>query len=372
MGDIESFGLHLKKRNGIVDQNYSLIRLDTLLKYMERQNTVIHLDVKERAQRRNPLYGIDDNVTNACTAACDANRASRDSAFIVLLSEILLKVRSLNAFDHVTVKTTMSARKLFESAYNGPPSLTQMEVASVRNMLPKIHYYPVIQANTSVNNAVEFINEWYNSAPDIIIGFEANFKTLNDPMMQQFTRNGKTYQNILHYIAVETGLRAGLYTEEPMGPKGIVDRYAQWLFKDLSQDFRGDPFFLMNIPYYGTSIITTDRPDIWKQIGNIYNPQPQLLSAFVNEKTTKIENLSVKENSNITARYKSGSIMIDNLDKSDIGSNVAVYNMQGGLIYRNKITSEPQMIIPIDASTEIYILTISGNRSVGLKLFINH
>jgi hypothetical protein len=58
-----------------------------------------------------------------------------------------------------------------------------------------------------------------------------------------------------------------------MGPKGIVNRWADWLIKDLRKDVRGDHYFLMTIPYGKIMILTTDRPDIWQKIDNMYNAQ---------------------------------------------------------------------------------------------------
>jgi glycerophosphoryl diester phosphodiesterase len=359
MPELKKFDLHLKKRNSAVDKNFQLITLEALLEYMEENKTALHLDVKERAQRRDP-------ITGDCTAACDVNRNKRDTAWVALLRKIIEVTDSAEAWDHVTVKTTL------------PPSkIVSLLGRKNINKLRKIHFLPVIHPGANLDNAINFINEWYNNAPTLIAGFETSFKTLSEPVMNPFIKNGKTYQNIFHYIISETGLRPGLYSEEPMGPKGVVDRYAQWMFKDLSKDFRGDPFFLMDVPYYGTSIITTDRPDIWKAIGDIYkNPTlTHSMSSNNSSESDATNDATIIDHSaisKINARYESGTIIINGLDKIDIGSNIALFNPQGGLIYQSRITTEPQMVIPASIPFGVCILRISGNRSESFKLLINN
>ena len=93
--------------------------------------------------------------------------------------------------------------------------------------------------------------------------------------LKPITREGKAYQNFLHYVYARTGLRPGCYPEEPMGPKGIVSRWADWKIKDLTQDIRGDHYLLMTIPYGKIMVLTTDRPDIWQKVAEIYNNIPK-------------------------------------------------------------------------------------------------
>jgi glycerophosphoryl diester phosphodiesterase len=243
--------LHLRKRNFDVT-TFQFIQLKDLIGYMKKYNTVLTIDVKERARRRNP-------ITGQCTAACDVNRQKRDSTWVELFSKILDVVEENDAWEYVAVKTPLTINRIKEF----------LSTDKFRKM-NKILFFPVIQPGGTPEAAVAFINDWYNNAPNYIIGFETNFRLPTDKTMQPFSIAGRNYTNILHYVVSQTDLRPGMYPEEPMGPKGIVDRYAQWLFKDLSKDYRGDPFWLMSIPYFSTSILTTDRPDIWQEIEKIY------------------------------------------------------------------------------------------------------
>jgi glycerophosphoryl diester phosphodiesterase len=243
--------LHLRKRNFDVT-DFQFIQLRDLISYMQKYNTVLTIDVKERARRRNPLTGD-------CTAACDVTREKRDSTWVELLSKILDVVEENDAWEYVAVKTPLTINRIKDF----------LPTDQYRSM-SKILFFPVIQPGGTPENAVAFINDWYNNAPNYLVGFETNFRLPTDRTMQSFSIAGQNYENILHYVVAQTGLRPGMYPEEPMGPKGIVDRYAQWLFKDLSKDYRGDPFWLMSIPYFSTAILTTDRPDIWQEIEKIY------------------------------------------------------------------------------------------------------
>lgn len=83
-------------------------------------------------------------------------------------------------------------------------------------------------------------------------------------------RQGVEYENLLHYVYSRTGLRPGSYPEEPMGPKGIVNRWADWMIKDLTKDWRGDYYFFMGVPYGKIMVLTTDRPDMWDKIDKMY------------------------------------------------------------------------------------------------------
>ncbi|PRD47997.1 hypothetical protein C5745_07640 [Sphingobacterium haloxyli] len=243
--------LRLRKRNFDVT-DFKFIRLEDLIGYMIEHKTVLTIDIKERAQRRNP-------ITGACTAACDVNRAKRDQGWVQIFEKILDAAEAQDAWGYLAIKTPLTINRI-----------KSLLPAEKWPLMGKVLYFPVIQPGASVNAAVEVINDWYNNGPDYLMGFETNFKTSSDPVMHSFSIAGKSYDNILHYVVSRVRLRPGMYPEEPMGPKGIVDRYAQWLFKDMRRDYRGDHIWLMSLPYFPVSILTTDRPDIWKDVKGLY------------------------------------------------------------------------------------------------------
>lgn len=243
--------LRLRRRNFDVS-TFQFIQLKDLLGYMKQYNTVLTIDVKEKAQRRNPITGI-------CTAACDMDYTKRTAAWVELFQKILEVVEQEDAWEYVAVKTPLT--------FNTIKSLLPQ---SQYRKMNKILYFPVVQPSLSPNDAATFICDWYNNAPNQLMGFETNFKNNGSNCLREVEVEQIKYRNALEFVYVRTRLRPGMYPEEPMGPKGIVDRYAQWLFKDLTTDYRGDPFWLMDVPYFKSSILTTDRPDIWQEIQRLY------------------------------------------------------------------------------------------------------
>lgn len=135
--------------------------------------------------------------------------------------------------------------------------------------MSKVLFMPVIQPGRK--DYLDFTDSWITEGGVRAVAYETNFKRKDDLYLQSFERNGRTYENFLHYVYEVAGLRPGCYPEEPMGPMGIVNRWADWLIKDLRKDVRGDHYFLMTIPYGKIMVLTTDRPDIWEKMGEIYN-----------------------------------------------------------------------------------------------------
>lgn len=119
---------------------------------------------------------------------------------------------------------------------------------------------------TDIQKMCDFIDEWHAEAGNSIACFETDFFNEQDIMLQPFSRDNNSYENLLQYIYSKTGRRSGIFSEEPAGNKGTVNRWGDWAIKNSEQDRRGDHLFLMNIPYANIMLITTDRIDVWKEI----------------------------------------------------------------------------------------------------------
>ena len=76
---------------------------------------------------------------------------------------------------------------------------------------------------------------------------------------------------MLHYVYAQTGLRSGCYPEEVIGPMGTVTRWVEWKMKYTPNDRRGDHFWIMSVPFGSIMIMTSDRPDIWKVVNELWN-----------------------------------------------------------------------------------------------------
>jgi hypothetical protein len=351
--------LHLRKRNFDVTE-FKVITLDTLLSYMKKYNTVLTIDVKDKAPRINP------NVSNerVCTATCDDVGETAQRNFVDMLSKIMDVIRKNDAWEYTAVKTALSIsqiKKLLPIEQHG----------DLRKML----FFPLIQPSKTSKYAVSFINDWYNNAANSLVSIETNFKSPDSELLKPVQIQGeRTFQNMLEYVIYKTDLRPGIYSEEPGGPKGVVDRYAQWKFKDTYDDYRGDPIWLMSIPSFNKTVITADRPDIWKQIEHIYGGEALRSVSADNSSETdlaKIDDPTIIANTKISAKYESGSIIISGLNKNDIGKSVMLYDLQGALIYQNTVAIEPQMTLSKTLQSGVFILKIAGDRQAGLKLIVN-
>lgn len=125
-----------------------------------------------------------------------------------------------------------------------------------------------------VESSADFVDAWL-AERTTITAFEVNYKRADDERRHGFDRGGRSYFNILDYIRQQAGYRGGVFAEEPVGPAGIVNRWATWSFKDTAGDLRGDPAYeALTLPYGQFIVVTTDRPDVWRQIADAYAPRP--------------------------------------------------------------------------------------------------
>ncbi|MCC9017606.1 glycerophosphodiester phosphodiesterase family protein [Flavobacterium lipolyticum] len=248
--------LKLRKRNGTVSDN-NFITFSDLLDEMIANKTILTIDIKS-AKSRNQMY------TKECIARCDydpllnptnADRMQKED-YMLILRKCIEVANTKNALKYVAFKVTYT----YEDIVNGMPADFD------KNLLSKILYFPVLQPGGDIQSKAQFIDTWYSTAGNKIMAFETNFKSESESTINSFSRGGKLYGNLFEYTYKITGLRPGIYSEEAMGPKGNVDRWAQWNIKDMRIDVRGDHYFLNSIPYFNISVLTTDRPDIWSQV----------------------------------------------------------------------------------------------------------
>ena len=250
-------GLHLRKRNMKVT-DFKLLDFAALVDLLIQNQLVLTVDIKDIRARY--------DKTGACIDNCDydpkthgeaAGKKIKDS-WMAILKKCIDIAASKNALQYIAFKVPHKYSDMLEYV---PDSI-----------LSKVQFMPVIQPNRI--DYLDFTDSWISEGGNRVIAYETNFKSEDDLYLHSFTRAGKSYQNFLHYVYERSGLRPGCYPEEPMGPKGIVNRWADWLIKDLRIDVRGDHYFLMTIPYGKIMVLTTDRPDIWQKISEIYNNIP--------------------------------------------------------------------------------------------------
>lgn len=250
----ELSNLHLRKRNMKVS-DFKLLDFAALIDLIVKENLVLTVDIKDIRARYN-LSGqcVDNCDYDPKTHGDEARKKIKDS-WMKILENCIRIAAGKNALQYVAFKV--------------PHKYSEIEEYIPDSLLSQVLFMPVIQPGRK--DYLDFADAWMNEGGVRAVAYETNFKQKNDLYLQPIERHGETYENFLHYVYKCSGLRPGCYPEEPMGPKGIVNRWADWLIKDLRKDVRGDHYFLMTIPYGKIMVLTTDRPDIWEKIEEIYN-----------------------------------------------------------------------------------------------------
>jgi glycerophosphoryl diester phosphodiesterase len=358
LGDYESY--KLKKRNGTISPKDKYLLFSDMLSILKKKQLVALIDIKSLMPKR--------DHTGECILNCEYDPATPEGqdkildSWVSIFKECYKVAEKRNLLHYIAFKLSCSYDDLKEKSGLNDKQLS------------KVLFLPMKRANADeqkLNDAINFIDTWIEKAGKGLIAIESNFNLLSD--LIPFTRNGSNYQNLLQYISLK-GYRPGVFSEEPVGAKGVVNRWADWFMKDLTKDTRGDHLSLISVPYFQTAVVTTDRQDVWQQIANSYNSVSSL-SAISDEPEsgiTKTDELSLNKSSTITAVYKSGFILVNGLEKADIGSNIIVHDLQGHVIHTDKIDVEPQMVIAKKLQAGVYILKISGNRYVSVKIIANH
>lgn len=245
-------GLHLRRRNGTVS-SYPYLFFEDIVDILIRKEMVLTVDIKDvRARYR-------DGV---CIANCDydpkthgeeAKKKIKES-WMTCMQECIRIAKEKNALQYLAFKT--------------PYTYDELKEYEPDSLLSKVLFMPVIQPKRA--DFLAFTDGWIDCG-NKVIAFETNFLNERDAYLKPIIKEGVTYGNLLEYVYRKTGLRSGCYPEEVIGPMGTVTRWVEWKMKYTYDDRRGDHFWLMNIPHGSTMIMTSDRPDIWKVVNEIYN-----------------------------------------------------------------------------------------------------
>ncbi len=363
--------LNLRRRNEGIS-SYKYLKYADLIDLIVKNKLVLTIDIKDIRAR----YGKDKK----CIDNCDFDNRTGDPETDSIASKKILD--SWKKIFKLCYQVAEEKDALSHIAFKIPHDYDLLKTVLTEEQLSKVLFMPVMQASrsaTAMDKALAFVDSWHQKAGKRVLAFETNFKRLSDPYLKPFSRNGKQYENLLHYVYQETGLRPGCYPEEPMGPRGIVSRWADWLIKDLRIDMRGDHFEMVKIPYGKIMVLTTDRPDVWNQISDIYSrdlfqdrpliEDPNNIET-INKSKMAFDN-RLTEDITISVNYKPGILTIDGLSNNSLGNNLLVSDMQGRSIFKGKVTTTPQMEISISLVPGIYVIRISGNTQTGLKLIVN-
>lgn len=256
MNSIQLQNLHLRKRNMDVSE-YKYLTFDDMIDALKQYKLVLTVDIKEIRAR----YDKDGN----CIASCDYDTKQHGEAakqlmtlsFMNILKKCIEVAEQKDALQYLAFKVNYSYDELKEF-------ITEEQMS-------KTMFMPVIHPDRV--NYLDYIDSWITKGGKELIAWQTNFRKTGDPYLSPITHKGFTYDNLLHYVYKNSGLRPGIYPEEPAGQRGVAGRYGEFRMKDSKGDMRGDHFFLMSIPYGKIMVVTTDRPDICKAINSLYNNQ---------------------------------------------------------------------------------------------------
>lgn len=237
--------LKLRNRDGTIS-NEGILRFNELLDIVKNQNLVLMIDIKELQARMKK--GI-------CVANCGYQTAAKQQeSWFEILSLCCSVIQNKNAFKNVIFKTYYTPEVIFPRFEQ-----SKREKMLITPMLISKNF------NNDIQQLCQYIDNWIAKGGNLVAYFETDFFNSADVQLKSFSRNGRSYVNVLHYLSSQ-GYRGGIFSEEPVGRKGVVNRWAEWKMKDTETDFRADYSKLMDIPYADKMVITTDRVDIWKQI----------------------------------------------------------------------------------------------------------
>lgn len=246
-------GLLLRKRNTDVSR-YPYLFFENLVDILVQKHMVLTVDIKDLRARV---------INGQCVANCDYDtKLHGDTA------RLKIKESWMTCFQ-ICIRIAEEKNALQYLAFKTPYTYDELSAYVAESTLRKLLFMPVIQPKRK--DFLSFTDAWIDKGGKKVIAYETNFLNERDPYLKTFVRDGITYENLLHYVYKKTGLRSGCYPEEPIGQMGTVTRFVDWKMKYTVNDRRGDHYWLMTIPYGKIMIMTSDRPDIWDKVNQIYN-----------------------------------------------------------------------------------------------------
>jgi hypothetical protein len=184
--------------------------------------------------------------------------------------ERILKTANTDQLYEVVVKTPYSPAFILKNL-DADARCRFMQVLWMPQVASNDYYNPANSAgpppgvSSNIKSSADFVDEWNHNG--LVLAYETNYKAPDDSRLKPFARNGVQYANILDYIKQTTNHRGGVFAEEPVGERGVVNRNAVWSYKDAATDMRGDFVFEAVQPQWGNFIVvTTDRPDVWESV----------------------------------------------------------------------------------------------------------
>jgi hypothetical protein len=360
---------NLKYRNGLIDTDSHYLSLPFILNHLKKNELVALIDIKAITNDYDASYRPTPTVKIDYDRNTPEGREKVKEDWILIFKKCYEVASKKGMLDYIAFKTPYTYEDI-----TGRGGIPETQASYVRFM-------PMVQPadkQWTRNKALELIDSWVlkapNSVKEMVIAIETNFNLPNKEgkdsvYFKAFSHENKQYDNLFDYVH-QKKFRTGYFSEEPVGVRGVADRYGKWHMPNMFEKKKADPLVLLNVPYFKSSIITTDRPDIWQQLMNSAN-STQLLSEEAIDDITNLTYMNNIEQTEITVKYRPGYIIIEGLNRNDVGSNLMLYDLQGRLLYKSKINMAPSIVIAKNLPTGVYILRVSGYRQSSIKLITN-
>lgn len=241
----------VRRRNGDV-ASLPISRFRETFSTLENKGMIMMMDIKELQS---------DGIGGKCKSNCDYQSDEiRKKSWADIATRALREAQSGNVVKNLIFKAPYTPDELYGLLGGKMNSVLWTPV-----ILPK--NFKNAEGVPDIQLMADFVDLWNTDLTKHLIAcFETNFFRPDDEMLQSFTRNGTTYQNLLHYVYATTGRRPGAFSEDPVNPKGTTTRWGTFRIKNCDIDFRGDAFRLKDIPYGKIMLITSDRLDVWQQM----------------------------------------------------------------------------------------------------------
>jgi glycerophosphoryl diester phosphodiesterase len=260
-------GLSLKKPRSESLGTEKIMFFNELINYAANNNLIVCVDMKNLESK---------GQGGSCTELCNWQTQERKN--ISLYNNLKYAINSTPEakLKNIAIKTYAKYDDLKAALTTGSNAVSVAK-------FDKILWAPLIAGNPQwegtngnydVNKIQKFLDDWF-AHNESVLYYETNFfndfdnKTsvmLNDLFCFLDSDGNNKCGNVMEYIYNMTGRRAGIFSEEPVGGKGTVNRWGKWGIKNPVSDRRGDHLWLLKQPFFKHAVITTDRPDQWNQL----------------------------------------------------------------------------------------------------------
>ncbi len=262
--------LSLKEPRSETNGSEKILMFDELVDYAVSTNSIVCVDMKNLESK-----GADPN----CTELCDWQDQSRKNESLYHNLKYALNNTTEARLKHIAVKTYAAYDDLKTNLTTGSNAVSESRFNKVL-WAPMLAPAPQWRINPADSDSdfdpdkiKAHLNGWFVHNESVLY-YETNFfndfddksSVMLDNSYCKISSSGQQCYNIMEYIYEMSGRRAGIFSEEPVGGKGTVNRWGKWKIKNPVSDRRGDHLWLLSQPYFKYAVITTDRPDLWDQL----------------------------------------------------------------------------------------------------------